>query len=64
MKKLINGSTELNTDLPLNLCFSFYPTLLCYFMTVMILCLEPVKSSCEEKNVIRDLLREAHGSAS
>lgn len=49
---------ELNTDLAPNLCFFFYPTLLCYFMTLMILCLEPVKSSWKEKNV-RDLLGEA-----
>lgn len=53
---------ELNTDLAPNLCFLFYTTLLCYFMTLMILCLEPVESSCEEKNIIRDPLREAHRS--
>ena len=44
-------------------CFN-YSTLLCYFMTVMVLCLEHVKCSCKEKNVTRDdVLREAHRSA-
>ena len=60
----INGRARIKSRSSPSLhCFN-YSTLLCYFMTVMVLCLEHVKCSCKEKNVTRDdVLREAHRSA-